>query len=120
MGALWGGRFEKSVGSFTQAFGASLQVDKSMYSQDIKGSLAHARMLCEKGIISKADFDKIEVGLVEIDDELAFAFCWHDFLSYSYRFAVFGSSARALTRGQLAPRGHLPLYRKQRILLDNI
>ena len=53
MGALWGGRFEKSVGSFTQAFGASLQVDKSMYSQDIKGSLAHARMLCEKGIISK-------------------------------------------------------------------
>ena len=47
MGALWGGRFEKSVGSFTQAFGASLQVDKSMYSQDIKGSLAHARMLCE-------------------------------------------------------------------------
>ena len=42
------------------------------------------------------------MGLVEIDDELAFAFCWHDFLSYSYRFAVFGSSARALTRGQLA------------------
>ena len=71
MGALWGGRFEKSVGSFTQAFGASLQVDKSMYSQDIKGSLAHARMLCEKGIISKADFDKIEVGLVEIENQIA-------------------------------------------------
>ena len=71
MGALWGGRFEKSLGSFTQAFGASLQVDKSMYSQDIKGSLAHARMLCEKGIISKADFDKIEVGLVEIENQIA-------------------------------------------------
>ena len=71
MGALWGGRFEKSVGSFTQAFGASLQADKSMYSQDIKGSLAHARMLCEKGIISKADFDKIEVGLVEIENQIA-------------------------------------------------
>ena len=42
-----------------------------MYSQDIKGSLAHARMLCEKGIISKADFDKIEVGLVEIENQIA-------------------------------------------------
>lgn len=68
--ALWSGRFEKSVGSFTQAFGASLPVDKSMYSQDIKGSLAHARMLAAQGVISQADLEKIEVGLVEIGNQI--------------------------------------------------
>lgn len=68
--ALWSGRFEKSVGSFTQAFGASLPVDKSMYSQDIKGSIAHAKMLAEQGIISRADLEKIEVGLLEIENQI--------------------------------------------------
>lgn len=68
--ALWSGRFEKSVGSFTQAFGASLPVDKSMYSQDIKGSIAHAKMLAAQGIISRTDLEKIEVGLLEIENQI--------------------------------------------------
>lgn len=79
--ALWSGRFEKGVGSFTQAFGASLPVDRSMYSQDIKGSLAHARMLNEQHIISDEDFAKIELGLLEIQHQIGegkFAFDIND------------------------------------------
>jgi argininosuccinate lyase len=68
--ALWSGRFEHGVDEFTQEFGASLPVDKTMYSQDIEGSRAHARMLAEQGIISEDDAQAIDAGLVEIQDEM--------------------------------------------------
>ena len=64
--ALWSGRFSESVGEFTQRFGASLPVDKAMYKQDIAGSIAHAKMLAETGVISKADALAIEKGLNDI------------------------------------------------------
>ena len=53
--ALWSGRFEQSVDRFTQRFGASLEVDKKMYSQDIAGSIAHAKMLARQGVLSESD-----------------------------------------------------------------
>jgi argininosuccinate lyase len=62
----WGGRFEKSPGKFLQQFGASLPVDKRMWAEDIRGSIAHARMLAAQGVISQADADAIEAGLSEI------------------------------------------------------
>lgn len=68
--ALWSGRFEQSVGEFTQRFGASLEVDKQMYAQDIQGSIAHAKMLAKQGIISRSDFAHIEVGLLEIENQI--------------------------------------------------
>lgn len=68
--ALWSGRFEQSVSEFTQEFGASLEVDKNMYAQDIKGSLAHAKMLSEQGIFSEEDYQQIEHGLGEIKSEM--------------------------------------------------
>lgn len=64
--ALWSGRFEEGVDDFTQRFGASLPVDKAMYAQDIAGSCAHARMLGNQGIISRADAEKIIAGLQKI------------------------------------------------------
>ena len=68
--ALWSGRFEQSVSEFTQRFGASLEVDKNMYRQDIAGSIAHARMLARQGVISQSDFEHIEVGLLEIAHQI--------------------------------------------------
>ena len=66
----WGGRFEKSPGKFLQEFGASLPVDRRMWAEDIRGSIAHARMLAQQGIISGADADAIEAGLSEIYREI--------------------------------------------------
>lgn len=79
--ALWSGRFEKGVSAFTQEFGASLPTDTSMYDQDIRGSLAHAKMLAAQGVISDEDYAAIERGLSHIKsqmDEGAFAFDVND------------------------------------------
>lgn len=65
--ALWSGRFEQGVSEFTQEFGASLPVDRTMYHQDIAGSKAHARMLAEQGVISFDDAAAIALGLDEIE-----------------------------------------------------
>ncbi len=66
----WGGRFEKSPGKFLTEFGASLPVDQRMWAEDIRGSIAHARMLALQGIISEHDADSIETGLSEIYREI--------------------------------------------------
>jgi argininosuccinate lyase len=66
----WGGRFEKLPAKFLAEFGNSLPVDKRMWAEDIRGSIAHARMLDKQGVISTADADAIEAGLSEIYREI--------------------------------------------------
>ena len=68
--ALWDGRFKEGVDDFTQRFGASLPVDKQMYEEDIAGSRAHAHMLAKQGIISEADAEQIDKGLVDIKGQI--------------------------------------------------
>ena len=68
--ALWSGRFEQGADAFTQAFGASLDIDKVMYKQDIAGSCAHARMLAAQGIISEEDAGQIISGLKKIEQDI--------------------------------------------------
>ena len=48
---LWGGRFEKETNQMVDDFHSSISFDKRLYPQDIKGSMAHAKMLCKQGII---------------------------------------------------------------------
>jgi argininosuccinate lyase len=73
----WGGRFEKTPAKFLAEFGNSLPVDKRMWSEDIRGSIAHARMLAKQGIITRADADSIEAGLSAIYREIkAGSFSW--------------------------------------------
>ena len=64
--ALWGGRFEDAPEQFTQAFGASLPVDRRMWEADIAGSKAHAAMLASQGVISEEDAQAIRTGLDDI------------------------------------------------------
>ncbi|RLA74913.1 MAG: argininosuccinate lyase [Epsilonproteobacteria bacterium] len=51
-------------------FNASLMFDKKLYSQDIQGSIAHAKMLCMQNIITNDEQQKIENGLLQIKDEI--------------------------------------------------
>ncbi len=51
-------------------FNASLLFDKKLYLQDIKGSIAHSKMLALQGIISIDDQDSIEKGLLQIKEEI--------------------------------------------------
>ena len=66
----WGGRFEKTPAKFLAQFGNSLPVDKRMWAEDIRGSIAHARMLAKQGVITEADADSIESGLSAIYREI--------------------------------------------------
>jgi argininosuccinate lyase len=63
---LWGGRFTQPTDKFVEEFTASIDFDKRLYHQDIRGSIAHARMLGKQGIIPLKDVHAIEKGLNEI------------------------------------------------------
>jgi len=67
---LWGGRFSKDTNALVDAFNASIDYDKRLYREDIRGSIAHAHMLAKTGIISQEDGQAIEKGLKEILAEI--------------------------------------------------
>ncbi len=63
---LWGGRFTQPTDKFVEEFTASILFDKRLYHQDIRGSIAHARMLGKQGIIPLDDVEQIVHGLQNI------------------------------------------------------
>ncbi len=74
---LWGGRFAKATDGLVDDFHSSISFDQRMAQQDIAGSVAHATMLGEQGIIPKEDAEKIVRGLQEIlEDVLAGKIEW--------------------------------------------
>ena len=60
---LWGGRFQKETDQLVNELNASISFDQRLYREDITGSMAHARMLGDCGIISKEDAAAIIGGL---------------------------------------------------------
>ena len=60
---LWKGRFQKEADPKTNDFNSSFSIDSRMYHEDIQGSIAHATMLGECGIIDKSESEKIIAGL---------------------------------------------------------
>jgi len=68
---MWGGRFNASPGELMQAINVSIDFDKRLAAQDIRGSKAHSAMLAEQGIITKKDMKAIHKGLRAIEKEIA-------------------------------------------------
>ncbi|MDD9933228.1 MAG: argininosuccinate lyase [Myxococcales bacterium] len=66
----WGGRFDEDMDAAALAFSESVSFDQRLAPQDIRGSIAHARMLGERGILSADDVQKIVQGLEEIRGEI--------------------------------------------------
>ena len=64
--AMWAGRFTKEIDETVNAFNSSIAFDGRMYRHDIQGSIAHATMLGDCGIISEEDSLTIIKGLKEI------------------------------------------------------
>ncbi|HEY5512779.1 MAG TPA: argininosuccinate lyase [Geomonas sp.] len=67
---LWGGRFTQPTDKFVEEFTASINFDKRLYHQDIRGSIAHATMLGKQGIIPIEDVEAIVTGLKAILDQI--------------------------------------------------
>ncbi|CDL00878.1 argininosuccinate lyase [Magnetospirillum gryphiswaldense MSR-1 v2] len=61
--SMWGGRFAGGPAAIMQRINASIDFDKRLYAQDIRGSKAHCRMLVKQGILTQADGDAILAGL---------------------------------------------------------
>ncbi|MBI4985131.1 MAG: argininosuccinate lyase [Rhodocyclales bacterium] len=66
----WSGRFSEPVSDLVKRYTASVFFDRRMALQDIRGSLAHARMLARQGIIAAADLAAIEGGMEKIRGEI--------------------------------------------------
>ena len=67
---LWGGRFTKETDQLVHNFNESLSFDQKFYRQDIRGSIAHVKMLAKQGILSEQDRDNIIKGLEGILEDL--------------------------------------------------
>ena len=77
MAKLWSGRFAKESSKLLDEFNASLPFDKELYKEDIKGSIAHAKMLAQQGILSENEKNSIIEGLKKIEKEIEEdAFTW--------------------------------------------
>ncbi len=69
-GKPWGGRFADKTDRRVEAFTESISFDRRLFKQDIRGSLAHARMLQRVGLLTVDECRQIERGLLEIRAEI--------------------------------------------------
>ena len=67
---LWSGRFQKETDTLVNDFNSSIRFDARMYREDIAGSMAHAAMLADCGIISAEDAAAIQKGLQSILEDV--------------------------------------------------
>lgn len=63
MAQLWGGRFTKETDKLVYNFNASIGFDQKFYRQDIRGSIAHVKMLAKQGILNTDEKEQIISGL---------------------------------------------------------
>ncbi|MFB6348553.1 argininosuccinate lyase [Moraxella sp. ZJ142] len=68
--SMWGGRFSEATDGFVAEFTASVNFDKRMAKQDIQGSIAHATMLGQCGIITAGESRSIVDGLKQVQAEI--------------------------------------------------
>ena len=63
MAQLWGGRFTHQTDKLAYDFNASISFDRCLYRQDIRGSIAHVKMLAKQGVLTDVERDQIVDGL---------------------------------------------------------
>ena len=116
MAKLWGGRFSKNTNELVDAFNASIDFDKRLYHEDIRGSIAHANMLAKCGIIPAVDGEKIVAGLKDILADIEAG-------NFSFEVALedihMNVEARLTERiGQAGARLHTARSRNDQVALD--
>ncbi|MEK6619865.1 MAG: lyase family protein, partial [Chloroflexota bacterium] len=113
---LWSGRFARPLDPRIRAFTSSLDLDRRIAAIDVRGSLAHARMLGRQGILSKSEADAIVAGLERIAGDLETAtFPWP-----ADAEDVHSAVERVLTEriGEVAGKLHTARSRNDQVALD--
>jgi argininosuccinate lyase len=109
-------RISEKSSQLLQELNNSLPFDKVLYKEDITGSRAHAFMLCEQGIISKEDYEKIESGLVEILGEVESGVFMLDGDDEDIHMAIEGRLTEKV--GDAGKRLHTARSRNDQVALD--
>jgi len=68
--AVWGVRFNNATSKIFEKIGASIDIDKRLFEEDIFGSIVHTQMLVKQKIINKKRGNKIIGGLKKIREEI--------------------------------------------------
>ena len=113
---LWGGRFGASSSRLLEEFNASILFDKRLWSYDILGSKAHAKMLCKIGILSEQECAQILQGLDTIADKIQKGeFCF-DIADEDIHMSI----ERALINliGEVGKKLHTARSRNDQVALD--
>jgi argininosuccinate lyase len=113
---LWSGRLAGGLDPRIRAFTSSLELDRRIARHDVRGSIAHARMLGRQGIIPQDEADELVAGLERIDAELAAdAFAWP-----SDAEDVHSAVERTLTErlGAVGGKLHTARSRNDQVALD--
>jgi argininosuccinate lyase len=104
---LWDGRFTEGTDALVERFTASIDVDRRLHEWDIEGSIAHARMLAETGVITAEEAETLARGLKEVRREIAAGeFVYDDSLEdihmhvESRLFEIVGKVAQKLHTGR--------------------
>lgn len=116
MAKMWSGRFKKELDSEVNAFNSSLPFDCVMYFADIKGSIAHAKMLAKVGIITDEEFQIIEKGLTDIIKDIESGDMQFDFTTEDiHMFIEAELTARV---GDVGKKLHTARSRNDQVALD--
>ncbi len=116
MAKMWTGRTAGETAKIADELNASIKFDSRMFREDITGSMAHAMMLGAKGIIDKADADKIIEGLTSILGDLENGKLSIDFSSEDIHMFV----EQVLTErlGDVGKKLHTARSRNDQVALD--
>lgn len=113
---MWAGRFSKEVDETVNAFNSSISFDGRMYRHDIKGSVAHAEMLGECGIISREDSDEIIKGLEGILSDIDSGRLEMDMTAEDIHMFIEAELTKRL--GDVGKRLHTSRSRNDKVALD--
>ena len=67
---VWGARFNNATSKIFEKIGASIDVDKRLFAEDIIGSIVHVQMLIKQKIIERKKGNRIIDGLKKIENEI--------------------------------------------------
>ncbi len=113
---MWAGRFSKEIDETVNAFNSSISFDGRMYRHDIQGSIAHATMLGECGIISKADSEELIVGLKGILEDIDNGKLEMDMTAEDIHMFIEAELTKRL--GDVGKRLHTSRSRNDQVALD--
>jgi argininosuccinate lyase len=112
----WQARFSQQADKLTEAFVESLSFDRRLWKYDIAGSIAHAEMLAEVGLIAKGEAQEIRRGLLAIGEEIETGrFKW-DTACEDIHMAVEGALIERI--GDAGKRLHTARSRNDQVALD--